>query len=113
MKTNEQKHGHRLSKAKLEEMIEEAIVDAYGDSEQITGFFTMFEDQLKLPFQTEVLGKQVTVEQLDLTDDDQIVAVCSRGRSRQRIPILDLPLPTPPPLGAEWIEAYRHWARGR
>jgi hypothetical protein len=30
---------------------------------------------------------------------------------RQAIPILDLPLPTPPPDGAEWIEAYRHWAR--
>jgi len=31
------------------------------------------------------------------------------GRSRQCIPILDLPVPTPPPGGAEWIEAYRHW----
>jgi hypothetical protein len=27
------------------------------------------------------------------------------------IPILDLPLPTPPPGGAEWIEAYRHWLK--
>jgi hypothetical protein len=25
--------------------------------------------------------------------------------------ILDLPLPQPPPGGAEWIGAYRHWAR--
>jgi len=23
---------------------------------------------------------------------------------------LDLPLPSPPPAGAEWIAAYRHWA---
>ena len=30
----------------------------------------------------------------------------------QRIPILDLPLPTPPPEGAQWIEAYRRWAKG-
>jgi hypothetical protein len=43
----------------------------------------------------------------DLTDDS--VALCTRGRSRQRIPILDLPLPTPPPEGTEWIEACRHW----
>lgn len=27
----------------------------------------------------------------------------------QRIGVLDLPLPTPPPAGAQWIEAYRHW----
>jgi hypothetical protein len=113
MKTKKQKHGQRLSTAKLDEMIEEAIVDAYGESEQTTGFFTMLEDQLKLPFQTEVLGMQVTVERLDLTDDDQIVAVCLRGRTRQRIPILDLPLPAAPPPGAEWIEAYRRWACGR
>jgi hypothetical protein len=30
--------------------------------------------------------------------------------SEQAIGILDLPLPAPPPAGAEWIEAYRHWA---
>jgi hypothetical protein len=27
--------------------------------------------------------------------------------------VLDLPLPTPPPEGWEWIEAFRHWAGGR
>ncbi len=28
---------------------------------------------------------------------------------RAALPVSDLPLPTPPPSGAEWIEAYRHW----
>jgi len=102
-----------LPPAKLDEMIEEAIVDAYGESEQVTGFFTLLEEQLKLPFKTEMLGIEVTAEQLDLTDDEQIVTVCSRGKSLQRIPILDLPLPDPPPEGWEWIEAFRRWARGR
>jgi len=72
----------------------------------------MLEDNLALPFETKVLGLPVTVERIDLTDADEIVAICRHGRSRQRVPILDLPLPTPPPGGAEWIEAYRHWARG-
>jgi len=99
--------------AKIDEMIEEATVDAYGESEQVTGFFTLLEEQLKRPFKTEMLGVEVTVVQLNMTDDEQIVAVCSRGKSRQRIPILDLPLPNPPPEGWEWIEAFRHWARGR
>ncbi len=52
------------------------------------------------------------VERVDLSEADEIVAVCRRGKSRQRIPILDLPLPVPRPAGAEWIEAYRYWARG-
>jgi hypothetical protein len=100
------------SGAILDEMIEEAIVDAYGSSEQITGFYTMLDEHLAVPFRTEVLGVEATVTRVDLTTDEQIVAVCARGRSRQRIPILDLPLPDPPPAGAEWIEAYRRWAQG-
>jgi uncharacterized protein (UPF0262 family) len=108
-----QSHRRRLSSARLDEMIEEATVDAYGDSEQVVGFFTMLEERLKMPFETEVLGMEVLVERLDLTDEEQIVAVCSRSKSRQPVPILDLPLPDPPPAGAEWIEAFRRWARGR
>ena len=103
----------RPSVAMLDEMIDEAIVDAYGESEQTIGFYTMLEDNLKVPFQTKVLRLHVTVERIDMTDDEQIVAVCSRGRSRQRIPILDLPLPSPAPEGAEWIDAFRRWARGK
>ena len=73
----------------------------------------MIEEHLKLPFATELLGVSVTVERIDLTEADEMVALCRRGRKRQAIPVLALPLPTPPPAGAEWIEAYRHWARGR
>lgn len=101
------------SDATLDQLIEEAIVDAYGDSEQTVGFYTMIEENLALPFQTEILGVEVTVERIDMTDNEQIVAVCARGRSRQRVPILELPLPDPPPVGADWIDAFRRWARGR
>ena len=98
------------SAANLDRLIEEAIVDAYGESEQTVGFYTMLEDHLTVPFVANVLGVEVTVEAVDLTEDERIVAVCRRGRSRQRIGILDLPIP--PPDGAEWIEAYRRWFRG-
>lgn len=86
-------------------------MDAYGESEQRAGFFTMIEDNLALPFEAEVLGLTVTVERIDLSERDEIVAVCRGGRKLQAIPILDLPLLKPPPEGAEWIEAYRCWAR--
>jgi hypothetical protein len=72
----------------------------------------MIEENLAVPFTTQVLGVPVTVERVDLTEDEQIVAVCSRGRHRQRLPILELPLPNPLPEGAEWIEAYRAWFTG-
>ena len=50
----------RIGKARLAAMIEEATVDAYGDSEQTTGWYTMLEEHLALPFETTVLGVVVT-----------------------------------------------------
>ncbi len=82
------------------------------ESEQTTGWFTMIDDNLAVPFETNVLDVAVVVERVDLDETEHIVAICKRGRSRQAIRILDLPLPTPPPAGADWIEAYRQWSRG-
>jgi len=94
-------------------MISEATVDCYNDSEQAMGLFTMIEQKLRLPFSAIVLGIQVMVEKIDLNEAGEIVAVCARGPERQRIPVVDLLLPSARPEGAEWIEAYRRWARGR
>ena len=93
-------------------MVEEATVDAYDESEQATGWFTVLEEHLELPFETFVLGARVVVEAIDLRDDNRIVVVCARGKEKQAIAIADLPLPTPKPAGAEWVEAYRRWLRG-
>ena len=101
-----------VSDRQISALIEQATVDCDNESEQVTGFFTMIADNLGVPFATQVLGMGVTVEAVDLTEDEQIVAVCSRGRFRQRLPILDLPVPDPAPDGAEWIEAYRAWSKG-
>lgn len=101
-----------LSEAELDELVEQAIVDAYGDDEQMVGFYTMINDNLALPFTTTVLGVEVSVESVDVTDSG-IVAICARGSDRQAIQILDLRLPVPPPPGAEWIAAYRRWAGGQ
>jgi hypothetical protein len=99
-----------LSRAQLAAMVDEATVDCHDEDEQVSGLHTMIVDNLTVPFQTQILGVDVTVEDIDLTNRGQIVALCRRGRFRQAISLLDLPLPTPPPKGAEWIEAYRHWA---
>jgi hypothetical protein len=101
-----------LSQAELDELVQEAVVDAYGEDEQLAGFYTMIEENLALPFTTMVLGVEVTVEGIDLTDCG-IAAICVRGMHRQLIAILDLPLPAPSPPGSEWIRAYGHWAGRR
>ncbi len=93
-------------------MVEEATVDCYNESEQATGLFTVLEDSLAVPFETSILGVRVVVDRVELNTRDQIVAICRRDEHRQAIPIVDLPLPTPAPEGAEWIAAYRHWLDG-
>lgn len=100
-----------LSRTDLDELVAEATVDAYGEDEQLTAFYTLIEEHLALPFMGAVLGAEVTVRDIDLTDHG-IDAVCVRGNDRQRIALLDLPLPAPAPPGWEWIAAYRHWAHG-
>lgn len=95
----------------LDALIEEAIVDAYGNDEQRVGFLTTLQERLDMPFEVQILGAPAKVERIDEVDH-QIVAICRSGRFRQAIPILDLPLPDPRPVGAEWIEAYRRFARG-
>ena len=80
--------------------------------EQVTGFYTMMENDL-LPFETDILGITVLVEGIDITEDDQLVAVCRRDKTKQRISLSELPLPSPLPGGAEWIVAYRYWRTGK
>ena len=103
--------GKTAEARRLEALVEEATVDCYDETEQALGLVTMIEDHLELPFQTRVLGLEVTVVAVEQGDDGTPVAVCQRGRETQRICLLDLQLPSPLPKEAEWIAAYRHWAR--
>jgi hypothetical protein len=100
----------RLSTAELDALVEEAVVDAYDEHEQLAAFQAVIEDRLALPFATVVLGIPVTVTALQDRPGSGIVAWCRRGRHAQAIGLLDLPLPDPAPEGWAWVEAYRHWA---
>jgi hypothetical protein len=101
----------RSDTALIEDLIAKATVDCYNESEEVTGVFTMLEENLAVPFATKLLGVDVTVERVDLNKADEIVSVCRRGRENLRVPVIDLPLPEPKPKGVEWIDAYRRWAR--
>lgn len=73
----------------------------------------MLDEDLKLPFETVVLGVRVSVETIEQTENNDIVAVCRTDKHRQRIRLVDLPLSKPEPKGAKWIAAYRQWLRER
>ncbi len=96
----------------LDDLIEDAIVDAYDLEEQLMGFDCVLTDNVALPFDTTVLGVPVTVASIAQSRMGRIVARCVRGPHHQDIPLESLPIPNPPPGGAEWIAAYIKWAHG-
>ena len=55
----------RLGQRQLETLIEEAITDAYGESEQRVGFITMLEEHLAVPFATVLTRKLWLWNRLD------------------------------------------------
>src|SRR5580704_11472511 len=71
----------QLSKARLDDLIDDALTDAHSESEQVTGFYTMLENDLHLPFETQILGVTATVESIDITEDDH--SLQSAGRARR------------------------------
>ena len=70
----------RIPTDRLDAMIEEAIVDAYTESERAVGFHATVEQHLQLPFETVVLGVAVTVKKVDVTGAGEIVAAGASDR---------------------------------
>jgi hypothetical protein len=56
-----------LIRAKLMQLIGEAVLDAYTEEEQAAGFLTMIEEHLALPFPVKILGVDADVEKVDMT----------------------------------------------
>jgi Calcium binding len=79
-----------LSARKLDKMIEEATVDCYDELEQASGFYTMIEDHLAVPFATQVLCVEVSVVGVEMDDNGSLKAVCERNGKRQLIGLIDL-----------------------
>jgi hypothetical protein len=94
---------------KLDRLIAEAIADCHDIEEATLGFFSVLEENLGLPFTTQIMGVTVNVVSIGQNNAGEIVAVCEREGKRQLLSLLDLPLPSLLPTGAEWIAAYRCW----
>lgn len=95
----------------LDDLLDEILVDAYGDGEQLTAFELAFSEQARLPFPAEIVGTTVEVVKIEFEGDERrgLTAVCRRDGRLHRVSLADL---TPGPLGAETsrlVAAYRRW----
>ena len=101
----------KLTDEELEELIEEATIDCYGEYEQINGFTCTLEDKLTFPFPAKVVGEEVEVMGIDMRGDE-VIAVCKRKGKKHTVNVLDLEIDPNKIKGYKWIEAYRIWRGG-
>lgn len=94
----------------LDELIEEATVDAYDEEEQAMGFCSVLDDEVTYPFTAHLIGETVSVTGVEQANDNRIVATCERNGKTYRIGLLDLEIDTAKVAGGQWIAAYRAWA---
>lgn len=95
----------------LDEMIEEIIVDAYGDDEQLWAFRQAFEDNVDLPADAFVIGEPVSVIEVDYDGNERrgLTARCrSQDGSEYVVAVPDIVFPQAS-AGSNCTAAYRRW----
>jgi len=98
---------------RLRRLIEEGLVDCYGEDEQHGAFLVMLEEHVACPFKARIVGEEVEVLGFDWNDTGrEIMAVCRRKGRRYRVGVTALEWTGRPPTGAVWFDAYRAWLRG-
>jgi len=105
------KHKRVNNSPELDGLIDEIIVDAYGDDEPLWAFRQAFEDQVAMPAEAFVLGEPVTVMRIDYDGNERrgLTARCRReGGSEQVIAASDLIFPESS-VAARYMAAYRTW----
>jgi len=96
----------------VDALIDEVLVDAYGEDEQLWSFRQVFEDRGQFPFRGQVVGADVEVLGVDDGDERRgLVGVCRREDKRYRVALLDVAPVGPLALETrELFDAYRRWS---
>lgn len=69
----------------LNRLLDEIILDAYGDDEQLWAFRQAFEDHVAMPVEAFVVGEPVTVMTIDYDGNERrgLTARCRRETSSE------------------------------
>lgn len=102
--------GSKKSDEELSDLVEQIIVDAYDDDEQLSAFRQAIEDEAALPADAWVIGEPVTVLKVDYENERRgLTAKCRReDGSEYTIAACDLVFPEGS-KAAGYIAAYRMW----
>jgi hypothetical protein len=94
-----------------DELLEQILVDAYGEDEQLWAFRQSIEDDVPLPLEGAVIGEAVRVIKIDYHGNPQrgLLATCERpdGKTYQ-VALADVQFPDDSPA-TPYVRAYRQW----
>ncbi len=106
---NADDYGKKL--AALDELIQEIIVDAYGEDEQLWAFRQVIEDEVSFPCAGLVIGKPISVIEIDYDGNERrgLIAKCrSVDGTEHIVAAADVVFPKRS-IGARYIASYRKW----
>jgi hypothetical protein len=102
----------QISKARLDELIDEAIVDCWGAGEEHTALLTMIEERVVCPFRAKLIGETIEVRRFEWPRSGYgLITVCRRKGRAYRVDVNSLEWVEPLPEGFEWIAAYQAWRK--
>ncbi len=99
------------SEEELNDLVDEIVVDAYNDDEQLSAFQAVIEDEVALPADASVVGEPATVIEIDYDGNERRGLTAKLRRedgSEHTISACDLVFPEGS-KGADYIAAYRRW----
>ena len=99
------------SEGELNDLVDEIVVDAYNDDEQLSAFQAVIEDEVALPADASVVGEPATVLEIDYDGNERRGLTAKLRRedgSEHTISACDLVFPEGS-KGADYIAAYRRW----
>lgn len=97
--------------AALDELIQEIIVDAYGEDEQLWAFRQVIEDEVNFPCDGLVIGEPISVVEIDYDGNERrgLTAKCRRlDGSEHIVAVSDVVFPRRS-NGVRYIACYRKW----
>jgi hypothetical protein len=100
-----------MSEDDLDELLDEILVDTYGDHEQLTAFQQAFNDRARFPIKAKVVGTPVDITEVEFEGHKRrgLTAVCRRDRETYRVALADVESGSVAVETARLLAAYRRW----
>jgi hypothetical protein len=99
----------RKAHSDLDQLIDEIIVDAHDEDEQLMGFETAFDEGADFPCPGTVVGEEVEVLSVSVENHRrELIATCKRGGRKYDVALLDTDV-RGNAATSRLIAAYRRW----